>query len=155
MKTSMKKNMLWMALMSVLLVGCEESADVRSARGLYSYKSSGIVEIDSIGSVSLTEQGSMEVISLQNEDSVLLTFNELAGGVYSAYASIKGDEITLSPFTRQLSDKLLINPVEVRAEGSGRVYNGSLILELHYTGKTKEGLRVESEKIELIARKNK
>ncbi|MCQ2348639.1 MAG: hypothetical protein MJZ65_05565 [Paludibacteraceae bacterium] len=151
----MKKNIFLLALLTLSLVGCQDSAEVRSAVGTYSYKSSTTLQIDTLPSVTLIEQGALEIVSLKNKDSVLLTFNELLGGVYSTHACLDGDVITLCPFTRPLSHALLLNPLTIVVSGDGHVYDDNVVLNLSYQNLPTDSVYISAPEVLLIAKKNK
>jgi len=151
----MKKNLFLLAIIGLILAGCQDSTEVRSAVGTYSYKASGILQVDTLASTALTEQGALEIVSLKNNDSVLITFNELLGGVYSTRGSIQGNEITLQPFTRNFVHVKVINPVTIVVTGKGNIYDNNIIMELHYSSLDQDSIMLTANDVQLIAKKNK
>lgn len=151
----MKKNIFWMVVLTICLVGCKDNAEVRSAVGTYSYKSTAMLQIDSLLPVTLIEQGTMEIVSLKDQDSVLFTFNELLGGTYSTHASIKGNDIVLCPFTRSLSYALRISPITIFVQGSGHVYDNTVVLNLNYHNQAEDSLCISAPDVLVTAKKNK
>jgi len=151
----MKKNFFLLVILAMALVGCKDNAEVRSAAGTYSYKTSGTIQVDTLRKVTFTEIGAMEVVSLKDKDSVLITFNELLGDVYSTRGSIQGNEITLSPFTRTWAELLGNNPIVMQVSGQGQVYDGSIVMTLQYSGMTQDSLKISANNVQLIAKKNK
>lgn len=143
-----------MALAAIALTGCKDTAQVRSAIGTYSYKSSGTLTVDSLSPVRFTEQGAMEVVSLKNKDSVLVTFNELFGEVYATHASIKGKEITFTPFERIIFSSILTGPVTVQVRGEGQVLDDCITLNLEYHNRPSDSLSLSATDVLLIAKKN-
>ncbi|MGN0235624.1 MAG: hypothetical protein ACI4BD_04830 [Paludibacteraceae bacterium] len=100
--------------MAVLFAGCDEAAEVRSTKGTYSFKTSGTATLttdEESRQVALNdESGQMEVVSLHQEDSVLLTFNQVDGGVYSTRGVIappdkdgQATQLRFAPFERTYS----------------------------------------------------
>jgi len=152
-----------LVILTMALVGCKDNAEVRSAVGTYSYKTSGIMELDSLTQgasdtliqVAFTEMGALEVVSLKDKDSVLITFNELMGDVYSTRGSIKGNEIVLQPFFRRFMNAKVINPTTIAVTGNGQIYDSSIVMNLNYSGLADDSLALTANNVQLIAKKNK
>jgi len=159
----MKKNIFILVILTVALVGCKDNAEVRSAIGTYSYKSSGTLVLDSLNQgtsdtliqVAFTEIGALEVISMKDKDSVMVTFNELLGDVYSTRGSIKGNEIILQPFFRRFVNGKIIYPTTIAVTGNGHIYDSSIVMNLNYSGLAEDSLALAANDVQLIAKKNK
>jgi len=151
----MKKNFFLLVILVMALFGCKDNAEVRSAIGTYSYKTSGTLSVDALIGVNFIEQGAMDIVSLKDKDSVLVTFNELFGNVYSTHGSIKGNEITFNPFTRPLVNTKVLTPVNITVSGAGNIYDGSIVMSLQYVGFTKDSMMLVADDVQLIAKKNK
>lgn len=100
--------------MAVLVTGCDDAAEVRSAKGTYSFKTSGMATLttdEESRQVALSdESGQMEIVSLHEGDSVLLLFNQVDGGVYSTRGVVASPEengqalpLRFAPFERTYS----------------------------------------------------
>lgn len=151
----MKKNMYWMAVLTIFFVGCKDTAEVRSAVGTYSYKASVTLQVDTLPSIAYVEQGTLEIVSLKDKDSVMLSFSELLGGVYCTHASIDGDELELCPFTRSLGYVMWLDPITIQVSGSGHVYDDNVVLDLEYQNMPEDSLRISAPDVLLIAKKIK
>lgn len=129
------KHFTFFLFLICILSSCQPLNDVR---GTYSYKISGVVKIDG-EQVSLDdEQGALEMVVL-NEEDLLLTFNQLGGGVYVAECSLgQANELTIHSYERVLSllqDGEIID-IQVSAQGKGKLYDNTLIIDLEYSGKS-------------------
>lgn len=150
----MKKSLFLMVIATIVCVSCKDTTEVRSAMGTYSYKSTGTIKIDTLSPIDLSEQGAMDIVSLKNKDSVLVTFNELFGDVYATYACIKGKNITLNPFTRKIDPStILLAQRTIQVSGEGKVYDGTITLHLEYHQLPTDTIPVSAEVL-LIAKKN-
>ena len=109
----MKKQMFYLAAMCLVMASCADTADVRDAKGGYRFKTTGKVTLEMPDEsnpkatvsqiVNLTnETGSFELVSLKDNDKVLLTFDQLNGDVYHTKGTLSGDELTFDAFTRTL-----------------------------------------------------
>lgn len=154
-----------MATLCMAVTSCDDSRAVRLAQGDYSYKTSGTVLIGQ-ETVALTdEQGQMEVISLQDGDSVILTMNALGGPAYSARGAIDREgNVTINPYFRQMeirfdTTRLLSWPerelFDVIVSGHGRRYDNTIILELKLDGRsTESNHELHSDRVTTIAKRN-
>ena len=149
-----KTKLLFLLTLVISFVGCKDTAQVRSAIGTYSYKSSGTLTVDSLSPVRFTEQGAMEVVSLKNKDSVLITFNELFGEVYATRASIKGKELTFTPFERIIEPSILTQSMWVQVSGKGQVLDDCITLNLEYHNRPLDTTLISATDVLLIAKKN-
>ncbi|MGN0187558.1 MAG: hypothetical protein ACI392_07435 [Paludibacteraceae bacterium] len=185
----MNKIALWMACVAVamMMCGCDDAAAVRSAKGTYSFKTSGQAVLDSLEgdakSIVLDdESGQLEIISLHDADSLLLTFNQMGGGVYSSRGTLKDNELRFEPYARTYSvvttvtvydtvhtviggvigvDSIsghneLVNDVfDITVSGVGHVYDKSIIFQLRYDGRSASSERIlTAENVQMIAKKN-
>ena len=113
------------------------------------------MQVDSLPEIAYKEQGALEIISLRDKDSVLLTFNELSGGVYVTHASIEGGEIKLCPFERPLSYSQRLDPITVQVSGGGQVYDGSVVLNMNCQTHEADKPHILARELLLVAKKNK
>ncbi len=109
----MKKQMFYLAAICLVMASCADTADVRDAKGGYRFKTTGKVTLQMPDEsnpkatvsqvVNLTnETGSFELVSLKDNDKVLLTFDQLNGDVYHTKGTLSGDELSFDAFTRTL-----------------------------------------------------
>lgn len=181
------KRILIFTSISVILLGCEETMEVRSAKGSYSFKTSGKAELGNLDREDKTielenESGQLEIISLHNEENVMLTFNQINGGVYSTKGTIKDDILEIEPYTRTYTitstitiydtihttiggilnvdsisshEKIIHEIYDIEVSGNGTIYDNSIIFTLKYDGKSDSSERtLKSENIQMIAKKN-
>ncbi|GEM_PF-997601 len=109
----MKKQMFYLAAICLVMASCADTADVRDAKGGYRFKTTGKVTLQMPDEsnpkatvsqvVNLTnETGSFELVSLKDNEKVLLTFDQLNGDVYHTKGTLSGDELSFDTFTRTL-----------------------------------------------------
>ncbi len=109
----MKKQFVLLATLCLVLASCEDTADVRDAKGGYRFKTTGKVTLSTPDEanpkatistiINLTnETGSFELVSLKDGDKVLLTFDQLNGDVCHTEGALSGKDLSFSPFTRTL-----------------------------------------------------
>lgn len=96
---------LLVPLMVLALAGCQKEG-VKLFLGDYSYKTSGVVLVDS-GGVAYTcklpdKIGHISIVEL-SKDSVLIIKNEMMGEVQTLPAKVVGDSIFISSCVKQLS----------------------------------------------------
>jgi len=122
----MKKSLIILfALMA--LASCKDQ--VAQVSGSYSYKISGTTVIANETVALPDEIGALDIIRLDSV-SALLTFNALSGPAYTTTATIEGKEITLEEYERTVTYSALTVPV--RASGDGTIYDGTIVIDLHY-----------------------
>lgn len=163
--------------MAAGLTGCQDTAEVRDVKGGYRYKTTGQVTLqenfkgatlaDTIPVKLTNESGQLEVVSLYNEDSVLITFDQLNGDVCYTRGTTDGKTIHFAPYTRTLeipfettkydTIKIGVKPFEydtiisipareteifnITVSGSALVYENNLIFNLKYSGKSQTSER--------------
>ena len=96
---------LFVSLAVLFFYSCQKEG-VKSFLGDYSYKTSGVVNVDSNG-VSYTFKlpdkiGHISIVEL-NKDSVLIIKNEMMGEVQTLQAKVDGDSIFINSYEKQLS----------------------------------------------------
>lgn len=190
----MKKNLTciaWLAGVLLLMASCNDTAEVRDVKGGYRYKTTGQVMLqenfkgatlaDTI-SVRLTnESGQMEVVSLHDNDSVLLTIDQLNGDVCYTRGITDGKTLHFAPYTRTVeipcetikydTIKLGVKPFEydtviaissratemfnITVSGRALVFDDNLIFDLKYNGKSQTSERtLVSRGVRMQAKKN-
>lgn len=191
----MKKNLTcqWALLAGVLMMmaACNDTAEVRDVKGGYRYKTTGQVMLqenyrgatlaDTL-SVRLTnESGQIEVVSLYDKDSVLLTIDQLNGDVCYTRGTTDGKTLRFAPYTRTLevpfettkydTIKIGVKPFEydtiisipareteifnITVSGSALVFENNLIFNLQYSGKSQTTERtLVSRGVRMQAKKN-
>lgn len=147
---TMKHTILYLAVIALVLTGCQEP--MKMLVGSYSYKTSGIVEIDEDQVVLPNESGALE-IQQDSENELRLVFNQLNGGVYMTTATLAENVITLEPLSRTITVNLV--PYELEVTGSGDHKDGVIVFTLHYKGTSLLGeSTLVGEDILMIAKKN-
>ncbi len=96
---------LFVSLAVLFFYSCQKEG-VKSFLGDYSYKTSGVVNVDSNG-VSYTFKlpdkiGHISIVEL-SKDSVLIIKNEMMGEVQTLQAKVDGDSIFINSYEKQLS----------------------------------------------------
>lgn len=124
------KKIITITMLMLALVSCNNN-QVGQVAGSYSYKISGKARLSNLDVVMTEEIGAMDIIR-NSSDSVLLTFNTFNGPVFYTTAAVKGKNIELVPFNREVTQSLLTYGVAV--SGNGTVYDGTIIFNLCYKG---------------------
>ncbi len=95
------KSILLTGIVALSFTACTD--DIKPVVGTYSYKISGKATIDDTISVALDDEiGALEILR-KDDDKMLLTLNTMNGDVCAATGKIDGTDITLDPFTHQIS----------------------------------------------------
>lgn len=177
--------------MLLMMAACNDTAEVRDVKGGYRYKTTGQVMLqenykgatlaDTL-SVRLTnESGQIEVVSLYDKDSVLLTIDQLNGDVCYTRGTTDGKTLRFAPYTRTLevpfettkydTIKIGVKPFEydtiisipareteifnITVSGSALVFENNLIFNLQYSGKSQTTERtLVSRGVRMQAKKN-
>lgn len=177
--------------MAAGLTGCQDTAEVRDVKGGYRYKTTGQVTLqenfkgatlaDTIPVKLTNESGQLEVVSLYNEDSLLITFDQLNGDVCYTRGTTDGKTIHFAPYTRTLEipfettkyDTLHLGTTlfprdtvitytkreteifNITVSGSALVFENNLIFDLKYSGKSQTTERtLTSRGVRMQAKKN-
>lgn len=183
-----------LCLLAAVLMGlaaCQDTAEVRDVKGGYRYKTTGQVTLqenfkgatlaDTIPVRLTNESGQLEVVSLYNEDSLLITFDQLNGDVCYTRGTTDGKTVHFAPYTRTLeipfettkydTIKIGVKPFEydtiisipareteifnITVSGSALVFENNLIFDLKYSGKSQTSERtLTSRGIRMQAKKN-
>lgn len=184
----MKKNLfMTLAAAALLLCSCSEDLQVRNIKGGYHYKTAGQVTITQQGyspyqQVLENESGVMEVVSLYNADSLLITLNQTNGGVFNTKGRTDGQTLRFEPFDRTIkllvennqSDTIKLPGIgilakdtiithttheaevfDIRVNGRGEVYENNIILYLTYDGQSQTSSKtLHGTDIQMLAKKN-
>lgn len=86
-------------LMVLCMTACQQPAE--RLTGTYSYKISGRVTIDDQSVTLPDEIGAMDVL-YRHDSTVLVTMNQLNGGIYRADGIVSGDSLRLTSFERTM-----------------------------------------------------
>lgn len=181
------KSFITLAAILLFMYGCNETMDVRSVKGSYSYKTSGQAEMGNLENgdkkIKLdNESGQLEIISLHDDDNVLLTFNQLGGETYSSKGTVNDDELEIEPFFRTYTvnttvvvydtihtvvggildidtitshEKIISEVFDITVSGNGKIYDNSIIFDFKYEGKSENSdYTLKSEKVQMIAKRN-
>lgn len=178
-----KSKLIIMAAFTLLFVSCSDTADVRDIKGGYHYKTSGQVEISDNGKSNIEqlaqETGMLEVVSLHDDDNVLITFSQTGGEVYNTKATADGNTLRFDPFHRTLTIKTttdntigiddhlgLLDSIgsyptihtevfELTVSGRAEVYDNTLIFYYQYDGRSQStGKTLRGTDIQMLAKKN-
>ena len=174
------------------LVACSDSSAVRDAKGAYRYKTTGQVTLeenysgatkaDTLVANLENESGTLEVVSLHNGDSLLITIDQLNGDVTVTRGKADGDHLYFDSYTRTLEvptevkyfDTIQVNvgPLtlmdsvivrerrelevyDITVRGYADVYDNNLVFNLEYTGKSQNTERtLRGKNIHCLAKKN-
>lgn len=156
-----------------VLSGCNQ--DLRRTTGSYTYKTSGLLVIsdgDRRTTVALSDEiGQMDIIDLQNGDSVLILQNQLSGNASSTRAAIEGNRIVALPYQRTLTvtyslqeDNTLAGitggsketeTFNIRVSSNGTVYDNSILFCSQWSGVSLNGTKtIEGNNLQTIAKRN-
>lgn len=175
------------------MVACNDSSAVRDAKGAYRYKTTGQVtveesveqdgwtKIDSTVVNLDNESGTLEVVSLHNGDSLLLTLDQKNGDVTVTRGAINDGRLHFVPYHRTLDvptvvkyydtitldlglitrDTILVRErneyevYDITVSGSAEVYDNNLVFNLNYNGKSQTTERtLRGRDIRSLAKKN-
>ena len=145
----MKK--IYLILLSVLALGlsaCNQKDPVNSLSGNYTYKVSGVVNVDSVGDIHLSpETGTMSITSTEKNEEVIMCFNHNGGDAYDIRANVTTDSLYILPMHRYIDvevaqDTLALGTItrrretfDVQVAGSGHMLtNGDVSFNISYTG---------------------
>ena len=145
--------LFWTLLCSgaILLTACTEP--VQPFLGDYSYKITGDVLInDSIIIPLIDKMGALNVIHI-DDSTVLLTLNELAGGVYTTRGHVSNSHIVIDPFKCNITTILTTYATEV--SGQATRYEHTLLFDLRYQGTSiSDSSTLVGDHITMVAKKN-
>ncbi|MBQ7631689.1 MAG: hypothetical protein IJS82_02895 [Paludibacteraceae bacterium] len=187
----MKHKMIYFGALLMLMTACSDSAQVRDVKGTYRYKTTGKVTLeenfagatkaDTLVANLDNESGTLEVVSLHNGDSLLLTFDPLNGDVSISHGIADGKRIRFAPYYRTLEvptvvkyydtisigagilihDTVLVRErkeyevYDIRVRGYADAYDNNLVFNLQYDGKSQSSLRtLRGEGIQSLAKRN-
>lgn len=146
----MKKKLSILILVVLGLVSCQEP--IQTLVGTYSFKTSGVVEVEDIQMVLPNESGTLE-LQQTSEDELRMVFNQMGGGVYTATATLMDNVIMLYPFDRTITVNMI--PYELVVTGQGQYNDGIIVFELQYHGTSLIGSSsLSGGDILMIAKKN-
>lgn len=170
------KHLIFAAIFAVVSVSCSDSVEVRNIKGSYHYKTTGQVTLTDGNKTAIqtleNESGIMEIVSLHDDDEVLLTFNQTGGEVYNTKGTAHGDKVSFDPFNRLLTltynedktvgllDTLSITKHEtetfaIQVSGQAEVYDNNLIFYYTYDGKSQTSNKtIHGTNIQMLAKKN-
>lgn len=161
----------------LMFVSCSDSSAVRSVKGAYRYKTTGKVVLeenyngatkaDTLVANLDSESGTLELVSLHDDDSLLITFDQLNGNVMATRAVIDEKRIYFTPYKRMIEvatdvktfdtvklelgllsyDTVIVRvqheyePYDITVSGYADVYDNNLLFNLDYTGKSQTSER--------------
>lgn len=187
----MKSKILILSGLLMMLVSCSDSSEVRDAKGAYRYKTTGKVTLeenykgatkgDTLVANLSNESGTLEVISLHNGDSLLLTIDQLNGNVLATRGAMDGKTLHFAAYNRMLEvptsvkefdtisigvgilskDTIIVRernvyePYDITVRGYADVYDNNLVFHLEYNGKSQTTERtLRGKDIMCLAKRN-
>jgi len=189
--TTMKSKIFFLLGVVLCMMACTESNAVRDVKGAYRYKTTGKVVLeenyegatksDTLVANLDNESGTLEVVSLHKDDSLLVTIDRMNGEVIATRGTVNNGRLQFAPYKRTLEVKddvtyydtisIHIGTLEkdtvitrVRQEyevfditvsGYADVYDNNLVFTLGYKGKSQTSERtLRGEGISCLAKKN-
>jgi len=187
----MKSKLFIVMAAMLLLVSCSDSTSVRDVKGAYRYKTTGKVVLeenypgatkaDTLVANLDNESGSLELVSLHDGDSVLMTIDQLNGDVTATRGAVDGKRLTFKPYSRTLNvptdvkyfdtislgvgiltyDTVIVRerkeyePYDITVKGYADVYDDNLVFTLEYAGTSQTSERtLRGKGIRSLAKKN-
>ena len=152
-KDNMKKGLYLTILLVVMavLAGCKN--ELQQVSGEYSYKISGNAIVDSTEVHLTNESGALHIID-KDEKELLLTFNMLAGDVYTTNAELSAKVLKINEFERVIMHNA--KNYKIKVTGEGNVYDNNIVLDMQYKGMSmdKDSIELEGKDIKLVATRN-
>lgn len=165
----MKNFLCLCVLLTTILTACNK--DVKKITGDYSYKLSGTVNFeDADGNqtkIMTIKRGQMNIVADKKgkKGDIVITFNEMGGGVYSCTGKVEGDSIFFNPYefsTRFSSADSVMDLIQlghvytVQSRGRGVVRDYLILMEEQWIGRPENGemMRMKADKIVLYAEEN-
>lgn len=150
---------------AILLTACTEP--VQPFLGDYSYKITGDVLVnDSIITPLIDKIGALNVIHI-DDSTVLLTFNELEGGVYTTRGHVSESYIVIDPFkcnitiqseeTEDFAQRptTILTTYATEVSGQATRYDHTLLFDLRYQGTSiSDSSTLVGDHITMVAKKN-
>jgi len=132
---------LWcLALIAITMVSCSKD-EVKPFLGDYTYNTSGTIVLNMSGiplQLSVPNNtGQMHIISIDEDDRVMIQKTSLAGTVSVGYATIDDDEITFEPVTttEAVFTGQQYLTATITSTGNGKIYDGkTIVINEKYTG---------------------
>ena len=189
--TTMKSKILILLGVMLCMIACSDSSAVRDAKGAYRFKTTGKVTLeenfegatkgDTLVANLDNESGTLEIVSLHDGDSLLMTIDQLNGDVNVTRGIIKNGRLSFAQYSRTLEVPLDVTYYDtitigigvlskdsvisyVRHEyemfdivvsGYADVYDNNLVFTLGYKGKSQTSERtLRGEGISCLAKKN-
>ncbi len=174
------------------LAACTDSSAVRDVKGAYRYKTTGKVTLeenyagatkaDTLVANLENESGTMEVVSLHNGDSLLITIDQLNGDVMVTRGKADGNRLYFNSYTRTLEvptemtyfdtvqvsigaltlvdsiivrERRVLEVYDITVTGYADVYDNNLIFNMEYDGQSQSTERtLRGKGIRCLAKKN-
>lgn len=189
--TTMKSKIFILLGLVLCMMACTESNAVRDVKGAYRYKTTGKVVLeenfegatkaDTLVANLDNESGSIEVVSLHKDDSLLVTVDQLNGNVVVTRGAVNNGRLHFAPYSRTLAvktDVMYYDTISIRVgvlekdtvitrvrkeyevyditvNGYADVYDNNLVFTLGYKGKSQTSARtLRGEGISCLAKKN-
>lgn len=187
----MKSKILILLSIMLGMIACSDTAAVRDAKGAYRYKTTGKVTLeenypsatkaDTLVANLDNESGTLEVVSLHDGDSLLLTIDQKNGDITVTRGMVKDGRLHFAPYTRTLDvptevkyfdtihlggailsyDTVIVRErneyetYDITVKGYADVYDNNLVFNLDYTGRSQSTERtLRGTGIKSLAKKN-
>lgn len=173
------------------MVGCKDSKAVRELQGAYRYKTTGKVTLeenysgatkaDTLVANLDNESGTLEVVSLHDKDSLMLTIDQLNGNVIVTRGKVEGSKLVFADYHRTLEVPTTVNdndtlhigvgtltvdtvivrtknvyePYDITVHGYAEIHDNNLIFRMDYMGKSQQTERtLRGKNIVSLAKRN-
>ena len=187
----MKSKLFIVLAATLLLVSCSDSPAVRGVKGAYRYKTTGKVTLeenyagatkaDTLVANLDNESGTLEIVSLHDGDSLLITIDQKNGDVTVTRGMVKDGRMNFAAYHRTLDvptavkyfdtiriggailsyDTILVRErneyetYDITVRGYADVYDNNLVFNLEYTGQSQTSERtLRGKGIRSLAKKN-
>ena len=176
----MNTKSLVLAGVILVMASCSDTVGIRCIKGGYRYKTTGQVTLkenytgatsaDTIRLNLNNESGDLDIISLHDEDSLLITLDQQNGNVCSTRGILDGNTIHFAPYTRTLSiptettkydtfrigifpfqrDSIVSYQIhktevfDITVSGYGQTFDNTLLFYLNYKGRSQSSERTLS-----------
>ena len=150
---------------ALLLSAC--SNHLQTILGDYSYKTSATVLINDTIDIALDEEiGSIDIVHI-GDSTLLLTINELGGGIYTTHATLRGQNLLLEPYSKRITltytqqdtlthlPRLYQTTFTTNISGKATQYEHTLVFDLTYQGISLSDQQILiGNQITMVAKKN-
>ena len=187
----MKSRIFVLLAIAVCMASCTDSRAVRDVKGAYRYKTTGKVTLqenspsatkaDTLVANLDNESGTLELVSLHDGDSLLMTIDQMNGNVIATRGIVHDNRLDFAPYERLLEialdvkqfdtitidagvvtyDTVLVHetrkyePYDITVSGYADIYDNNLVFTLSYEGKSQTSERtLRGTEIKSLAKRN-